>query len=143
MRLLFGAILLLILVTGCGGRAAAPSGPPVSEEALHQLQREMTTLFAALEMYAHDHSLAYPDDVQALLPKYLDAIPEDPRGGLPLRYQRTERGYLISATGDYSAAGAEPGFPQMDADGFFALRPEDFPEQTLPDSLQSPLPPGI
>ena len=86
----------------------------------------MTEVFAGLEMYAADHSLAYPDNVGELVPKYLDAVPSDPLSNKPLTYQRVDSGYLILASGDYSAAGAAEGFPRMNQDGEFALKPEDF-----------------
>ncbi len=87
----------------------------------------MTAVFSALEMYAHDHSLTYPDTTSPLVPKYLDKLPSDPLTGRPLGYQRTERGYLLLSQGDYGGAGAEAGYPRMDQDGFFALKATDFP----------------
>jgi hypothetical protein len=56
----------------------------------------------------------------------------DPLSASPLDYFKTERGYIISSSGDYGDAGAEKGFPQMDQDGFFALKASDFPSAEVP-----------
>lgn len=129
-------VLLLLLCLGAGCARGATPGVAATEASLETVKGKMTTVFAGLEMYAHDHSLAYPDTIDALIPKYLDALPSDPVGGQPLLYEKTERGYLIKASGDYSAAGAAPGFPRMDQDGFFALREDDFPSAVLPEAAE-------
>ncbi len=92
----------------------------------------MTESFSGLELYAYDHSQKYPDQLEQLVPKYLDARPHDPKTGRPLAYQRLANGYLLSTDGDYSANGAEPGYPRMDQDGFFALKAADFPDDSTP-----------
>jgi hypothetical protein len=131
MRRAFLLLLLVGLLAGCGG-AGGGGGRPAGQGDIDKIKMAMTTTFSALEMYAHDHSLTYPDEMKVLVPKYLDALALDPRNGQPLSYQKTERGYLISASADYSSAGAAKGFPQMDQDGFFALKASDFPsEETL------------
>jgi hypothetical protein len=123
---LAGLALAALLLAGCGAASGA-HGRPAGEGDLNKIKVAMTGLFSALEMYAQDHSLAYPDDTKPLVPKYIDAIPRDPLNGEPLLYQKTESGYLLSSSADYTPAGAARGYPQMDQDGFFALKAADFP----------------
>lgn len=84
----------------------------------------MTTAFSALEMYASDNALAYPESLEVLIPKYLDAVPVDPVGEKSIGYLKNENGFILSASGEY--AGADKGFPQMNQDGFFARTAADF-----------------
>lgn len=41
-----------------------------------------------------------PDAVDQLVPGYLAAVPEDPFDGAPLRYRRTERGFVVYSVGE-------------------------------------------
>lgn len=120
-------LLAILPLTGCGQASHGGTGRAANPRDLDDLKPRMTELFSALEMYAADHSMAYPEKAQELVPKYLDAVPVDPLTGEPLTYEKTERGYLLYASGDYSSAGAQSGFPRMNQDGFFALKPDDFP----------------
>lgn len=108
---LLGLLICLVLIVGCAG--PRPEQNPVKGD-LTKLEANMENLFAALEMYAQDHTLNYPDEVSALVPKYIDAIPLDPVGGQPLLYTKTERGYFLTTSTDYSSVGAAQGFPKMD-----------------------------
>ena len=136
MRRGFSVLLIVVALAlshGCsGGPNRSGAGRPPGAGDLEKLKANMTTLFSALEMYAHDHNLSYPDTTDPLIPKYLDSIPADPFFASPLDYQKTERGYIISSSADYRDAGAEKGFPQMDQDGFFALKSSDFPSTEVP-----------
>ncbi len=106
-------LLLLVLVAGC----SEPPPPPD----LDQTRQSMNQAFEALEMYSFDHQ-GYPDSLTILVEKeFLEKVPPS------LSYSKTEDGFLLKAAGDYSAYGADSGFPQMDQDGTFALRPSDFP----------------
>ncbi len=127
MKRLLSLFLAGLLWTACGHGAGSGSGRPAGQGDLEKVKLEMTELFSALEMYAHDNSLAYPEDTNGLIPKYLDKLPTDPLTGQPLSYERTDRGYLIKSHGDYGATGAESGYPRMNQDGFFALKAADFP----------------
>ena len=40
-----------------------------------------------------------PGKLADLVPEYLDAVPEDPFDGQPLRYRRREKGYVIYSIG--------------------------------------------
>jgi hypothetical protein len=48
----------------------------------------------ALERYRRDHG-GWPDTLDALVPRYLDAVPKDPQDGKPLRYQRRSDGVVV------------------------------------------------
>lgn len=48
----------------------------------------LTPLYAALRLHHLEHDGALPADLTALVPTYLPAIPLDPFGGAPLRYDR-------------------------------------------------------
>lgn len=49
----------------------------------------LTQLYVALRLYQLEHDNALPADLAELVPAYLPAIPLDPYGGQPLRYDRT------------------------------------------------------
>jgi hypothetical protein len=48
----------------------------------------------ALERYRRDHG-RWPDTLDALVPKYLSAVPTDPQDGRPLRYKRRPDGVVV------------------------------------------------
>jgi hypothetical protein len=48
----------------------------------------------ALERYRRDHG-RWPDTLDALVPKYLAAVPTDPQDGRPLRYTRRPDGVVV------------------------------------------------
>jgi hypothetical protein len=41
----------------------------------------------------------FPETLQALVPEYLAAVPEDPIDLQPLRYRRDEEGYVVYSIG--------------------------------------------
>jgi hypothetical protein len=94
----------------------------------------MNDVFAGLEMYAADHAMSYPDNLDVLVPKFLDSIPTDPLSKKPISYEKTEAGFMLSATGDYSSSGAAAGYPKMNQDGFFVKTQTGFPQvEELPE----------
>lgn len=124
---LLAILLVLAGLWGCTG----PSAPaaPATEEELSQLKTRMTRVFGALEIYAADNSLKYPSNLEELSPKYLEAAPLDPVSRQSIRYEKTDDGFLLSASGDYSDLGAEKGFPKMNQDGFFVKKDSEFPKE--------------
>ncbi len=58
-----------------------------------------TVAAVAAERHQREHS-AYPETLETLVPKYLDAVPEDPISGKPLVWARTEKGYDIYSVGE-------------------------------------------
>ena len=56
-------------------------------------RNQLLQVALALEGYRRDHK-TYPETLNLLVPQYLPAIPDDAFASQPLRYQRTEHGYL-------------------------------------------------
>ncbi len=63
----------------------------------HALQRLMQVA-VALRLYRLEHGRC-PDDLQALVPKYLPKVPIDPFDGKPLRYHRLAKGFKVWSIG--------------------------------------------
>lgn len=124
----FAAGLLLGLLTMSGCTGPAPPQAPATAEEVKTLKKHMNAAFAALEMYSADNGLNYPASLDNLKPKYLDEIPRDPVSRKPLVYNKTEDGFLLGSSGDYSAVEAESGFPKMNQDGFFVKKASEFPQ---------------
>ncbi|HPO17291.1 MAG TPA: hypothetical protein PLI09_27915 [Candidatus Hydrogenedentes bacterium] len=55
----------------------------------------VTLVAVALERYRLDHG-EYPETLEALAPKYMESIPNNPENGAPFAYQRTKRCYAIA-----------------------------------------------
>ncbi|MCP4711472.1 MAG: hypothetical protein GY869_22860, partial [Planctomycetes bacterium] len=62
-----------------------------------QLQNAHTAL--AIEQYRLDHDNQIPDTLTDLIPDYLETIPLDPYDTQPIKYQKTNPGYLIYSVG--------------------------------------------
>jgi hypothetical protein len=118
--------LALLSLTSCTV-GPQPDTSPASQDKMRLLKIQMTVVFESLERYAADNSLEYPNDLLALQPKYLTETPRDPVSDQPILYQKTERGFYLGASGDYTALDTDIGFPKFNQDGFFALRAADFP----------------
>jgi hypothetical protein len=67
---------------------------------LNRTQAELRCTAAALaaERYRLAEK-AWPDRLDALVPRYLDAVPTDPFDGKPLRWRRTDDGLVIYSVG--------------------------------------------
>jgi hypothetical protein len=60
----------------------------------------LALLRAALALQAHRAERgAYPDELAALVPAYLEAVPTDPFDGKPLRYRRDGGSYVLYSVG--------------------------------------------
>lgn len=123
------AINLLLaspLILGC----QAPNTnhqQPATVAQRDELKKSMTEAFGALEIYAADNSLQYPEKIENIVPKYLKTIPVDPKSGKNVVYKKTANGFRLGASGDYSSLDAETGYPQMSQDGFFCNKEAEFP----------------
>jgi hypothetical protein len=53
----------------------------------------------AIERYRRDHAGALPATLDLLLPGYLSSMVLDPFTDAPLRYERTEAGYVVYSVG--------------------------------------------
>jgi len=76
---------------------------PASQHAMDaetraNFQLELTQLAAALEAYRLDQG-RYPATLEALVPKYVKAIPPDMYGEVPLKYLATADGYELRSVG--------------------------------------------
>lgn len=65
----------------------------------------------ALDQYAQVHG-AFPETLDALVPDFLDAVPEDPQTGAPLIYRLEDKGCIVYAFG----------FNGVDDDGAIELK---------------------
>jgi hypothetical protein len=63
----------------------------------HALQR-VTEVALALRLYRKGHG-RYPEDLQALAPKFLPSVPSDPYDGKPLRYRKLQKGFKVWSVG--------------------------------------------
>ena len=63
----------------------------------HALQR-VTEVALALRLYRKEHG-RYPEDLQALAPKFLPSVPSDPYDGKPLRYRKLQKGFKVWSVG--------------------------------------------
>jgi len=71
-----------------------------------QTQLDEAGLACALERHRLVHG-SYPDNVQALVPRYIEHVPQDLFSGQPLQYSRTEEGhYVLSSAGWSEPSGA-------------------------------------
>jgi hypothetical protein len=63
----------------------------------HALQR-VTEVALALRLYRKERG-RYPEDLQALAPKFLPSVPSDPYDGKPLRYRKLAKGFKVWSVG--------------------------------------------
>jgi len=63
----------------------------------HAFQR-VTMTALALRLYRKENG-RYPEDLQALAPKFLPSVPSDPYDGKPLRYRKLQKGFKVWSVG--------------------------------------------
>ncbi len=68
-----------------------------SDDRFEQRQRNLRTAYA-LTAFRIDHQ-RYPDRLEELVPKHIDAVPIDLFRDKPLLYSRQETGYLLYSVG--------------------------------------------
>lgn len=66
------------------------------EQVVRQNSAMMKAIATQCEMYAKDHAGKYPEQIDDLLPKYINRVPSDPLTGKNLVYKKLLDGYLIS-----------------------------------------------
>lgn len=52
-----------------------------------------------MERYRLVHG-SLPEAIDSLVPEHFASVPEDPLDGMPLRYKRLDRGYVIYSVGE-------------------------------------------
>lgn len=62
------------------------------------LHEEVTLAAIAITRYRKDHD-EFPENLGALVPRYVNAVPVDPLNESPLKYDRTDDGYLVYSIG--------------------------------------------
>lgn len=71
----------------------------VAREAVYVAPREMARVLLAVERYRLVHG-SLPEAIDSLVPEHFASVPEDPLDGMPLRYKRLDRGYVIYSVGE-------------------------------------------
>jgi hypothetical protein len=71
----------------------------VTRDANHRAQLRTAQVSVAIERYRLVHEGSLPDDLSSLVPKYIAKLPIDPFDGQPVRYKRTDRGYVVWCIG--------------------------------------------
>ena len=80
-----------------GGIESIDVACPEAEQRCRALHR-ILLLELAIENYHDEHS-QYPEQLEALVPNQLNQLPLDPFSNKPLKYQRTDAGYLLYSVG--------------------------------------------
>jgi hypothetical protein len=84
----------------------------IAKGAFDQAQLRLTMTALAIERFRLAHANATPDTLAALVPQFLPEVPMDPFDGKPIRYRRTESGYILHSTGmDRRDDGGLPNVP--------------------------------
>lgn len=71
----------------------------IAKGAFDQAQLRLMMTALAIERFRLAHANATPDTLAALVPQFLPEVPTDPFDGKPIRYRRTESGYILHSTG--------------------------------------------
>lgn len=74
-------------------------GKFISKDANHRAQARTAVVALAVERFRFANNGKLPDQLSALIPTYLEKIPIDPYDGQPLRYKRTDKGYIVYSIG--------------------------------------------
>ena len=70
-----------------------------TRDALHSAEVRNTVVALAVERFRMANNGQLPADVTALIPQFLEKLPVDPFDGGPVRYKRTDRGYVVYCIG--------------------------------------------
>ncbi len=70
----------------------------IPKAAQFHARHRLAMVAIALKLYRREHG-RYPENLQALVPRYLPQVPLDPFDGKPLRYQRLKSGFKLWSVG--------------------------------------------
>ena len=89
----------------------------------YETRMDQGAIAAAIERYRLDQG-APPDQLETLVPGYLDTVPPDPYDEQPLRYRREGEGYVVYSIGDNLAdeGGTEDPRSSREGDVVFRVR---------------------
>lgn len=65
----------------------------------HRAQARTALVALAIERFRLANHGKLPDQLSSLVPAFLDKVPIDPYDGQPLRYKRTDNGYIVYSIG--------------------------------------------
>ena len=71
----------------------------ISKDANHRAQARTALVALAIERFRLAHNGKLPDQLSSLVPAFLEKVPIDPYDGQPLRYKRTDKGYMVYSIG--------------------------------------------
>lgn len=71
----------------------------IAKGAFDQAQLRLTMTALAIERFRLAHGRTPPETLAVLVPEFLPDVPTDPFDGKPIRYRRTESGYILYSTG--------------------------------------------
>jgi hypothetical protein len=78
---------------------SAPAGLRQLERPAELIAYRASRTAVALERFRRDNGGAIPESLDALVPRYLAQMPQDPLSGSPMRYRSDEQGYTIYSVG--------------------------------------------
>jgi hypothetical protein len=71
----------------------------VERDALHSANIRNAVVGLAVERFRLENTGDLPESISHLVPSYLKELPLDPYDGQPVRYRRTDRGYVVYCIG--------------------------------------------
>jgi hypothetical protein len=71
----------------------------IERDTEHRAHARVAQTALAIERYRLSHDGASPENLNALIPAFLPAVPVDPFDGQPLRFQRRHSGYVVYSIG--------------------------------------------
>jgi hypothetical protein len=79
--------------------AYSTQGRFIEKQATWEARRRTALAVLAIERYRAANKNQLPNDLQDLVPAFIEAVPKDPFDGNPIRYGRLSRGYVVYSVG--------------------------------------------
>lgn len=71
----------------------------IARDVNHRAQARTALVALAIERFRLANNGKLPSELPSLIPAYLEKVPIDPFDGQPLRYKRTDKGYMVYSIG--------------------------------------------
>jgi hypothetical protein len=71
----------------------------IARDVQHRAQLRTALVAVAIERFRLANNGKLPDQLSSLVPAFLDKVPIDPFDGQPLRFKRTDKGYVVYSIG--------------------------------------------